>query len=96
MNTNPNPDITKLFAGAMGFIDEVSKFAGQAFAGEKTEGTVVEYTLASDIKVGQQVVLPSGEYTHVAAISGDLDVVELEFATGEYFDFLSNTQVRTR
>lgn len=95
MSANTNPDITRLFAGAMGFIDEASKFVGQTF-GEKTEGTVVEYTLASDIKVGQQIVLPSGEFTHVTGISGDQDVVELEFASGEYFAFLTNSQVRTK
>lgn len=94
MSTNTNPNVTRVLADAMGFFDTVvNMVGGQA---EKDAVNVVEYTLASDIKIGQQIVLPSGEFTHVTGISGDQDVVELEFATGEYFDFLANSQVRTK
>lgn len=94
MSAKTNNDVTRVLAEAMGFFGTIADFTG--LNQDKTERTVVEYTLASDIKVGQQIVLPSGEFTHVTGISGDQDVVELEFATGEYFDFLSNSQVRTK
>lgn len=94
MSAKTNNDVTAVISGVLGLFDTVADFAG--FKDEKKDGQVVEYTLASDIKVGQQIVLPSGEFTHVTGISGDQDVVELEFASGEYFDFLSNSQVRTK
>jgi hypothetical protein len=94
MAPNTNPNIASIFVNVLDNVENLVNL----FGGDREDKTyVAEYTLVDDLRIGQQIVLPDGEYTHVETIEAVVPgLVLITFATGESVEFLTNTQVRTK